>query len=261
MPVIKFEGLNAKYSKLKGRAEELAKELSSIEIEMNECLTEEREKNLLLLFGRELPKEIINLIFEFDPTKREAFNRCMNQFSKGCYDRRVKAKQYVASRFDRCGHEDLDNEEERMAAWVDNLYKRQYSTGEEVHMDGRYIKPTMPTHVLPVVANSEELNRGQWAVGEGRRREEFKIAPGDDRWTINVYMYTYRANQRDWRGKMSVGRQERRVEKGLPIYADKARYNMYICSRYCTYKNIKFVSKILKNIKKWGEFNPELCDY
>jgi hypothetical protein len=230
------------------------------------------------LFGRELPDSIINLIFEFDNTKREAFDRCMNQFSKGCYDRRVPAKHYVKSKYNywsrgqyRGGRTtsvpeyDENFDEERMARWVDNLYKGSWGDRAEVHMDGRYIKPTNVSSALPVVANFRELirRRALWPVNFDtfEFNPEFKIAPGDDRWTRDVYAYTYRANQRDWRGTIGQGWRARRVAKGLPIYADKARYNMYTCSRYCTYKYIKLVSKILKNIKKWEKFNPKLCDY
>ena len=38
------------------------------------------------LFGRELPKDIINLIYEFDSTYRDVFKRCINQYAKGCYN-------------------------------------------------------------------------------------------------------------------------------------------------------------------------------
>ena len=97
------------------------------------------------LFGRHLPSNIINLIFEYDNTKREAFNRCLNQFRKGCYDARCGTKRF------------LKEEKDRMVKWVDNLYCPTFTTrwGEDVHMDGRYIKTVHYMEPMPVLYDSE----------------------------------------------------------------------------------------------------------
>tara|TARA_B110000438_G_scaffold299931_1_gene351120 strand:+ start:2365 stop:3114 length:750 start_codon:yes stop_codon:yes gene_type:complete len=216
------------------------------------------------LFGRPLPNSIIVLIFEFDNTKREALNRCLNQFSKGCYDARCPARKYI-SRY----HKQAGLKQERMADWVDRHYSGHWwesSSGCEIVMDGRYIKSVYPNSALPVISKYLQNTLFHSA---GRRKDywercgEFKIAPGDDRWIYDTYTCTYYSDTRDWRstgtGVHAIDEYTRikRTELGLPIYTDKARYQMAVCKG----NRVPLVSNIHKNIKKWEQKNPELCNY
>jgi len=215
------------------------------------------------LFGRPLPNSIIVLIFEFDNTKREALNRCLNQFSKGCYDARCPARRYI-SRY----HKQAGLKQERMADWVDRHYTGvSYRWHCEIVMDGRYIKSTYPNTTLPVlssrVRNTLGFDGHSFREDYWQRCGEFKIAPGDDRWINDTYTCTYYSGTRDWRIKGSgvhaigEGTRRKRIELGLPIYTDKARYQMAVCNG----EPVPLVSNIHKNIKKWEKKNPELCNY
>jgi len=219
-----------------------------------------------IFIGRKLPDCIIDLIFEFDDTYRPLFNKCLNQFSKGCYDRRRPAHHYINSKY---GGRDVlcpdggSVRDEQMAVWFDNLYLGDYGDIARVHMDGRYIKPLMYYRALPVVGNWEHMYG--LSVSNEVAGVEFKMSPGDYRWVREVYMYTYYSGHRNWHNsctplqhfRFPLGTRQIRKAKGLPIYTDKARFKMYVNNG----KKINIVSKILKNIKKWETYNPELCNY
>ena len=162
------------------------------------------EKIDIHLFGRPLPNSIINLIFEFDHTKREALNRCLNQFGKGCYDARCPAHRYISryrQQFYGMPIEHFDDwvgvKQERMADWVDSQYCEPGKYGRwngEIFIDGRYIKSVYPNNGLPVCSG------GKYGYSRGNDdNAEFKLAPGDDRWCYDTYICTYYSDTRDWR--------------------------------------------------------------
>jgi hypothetical protein len=233
------------------------------------------------LFGRPLPNSIINLIFEFDHTKREALNRCLNQYSKGCYDARCPAHRYISryrQQFYGMPVERFSDwvgvKQERMAEWVDKQYCDPGQFGRwngEVFIDGPYMKSVYPNSDLPV------SDDGKYGATRNSRRSdeyfrqhgEFKLSPGDDRWCYDTYMCTYYSDTRDWRieerhwggtGVHTIGRgtREKRIELGLPIYTDKPRYQISVCKPR---RRSNLVSNIRKNIKKWEKKNPQLCNY
>ena len=204
------------------------------------------------LFGRHLPSNIINLIFEFDNTKHEAFNRCLNQFRKGCYDARCSAKRF------------LKEEKDRMVNWVDNLYSPTFGTrwAEDVHMDGRYIKTVMYMYPIPVLCDSEyeTISRRYFREREEEGRvvhDEFKISPGDEHYVNQIYSYEYQRKSRNWNNSQYHWRLSARIRKGLHNYEDKAIFRMKVC----TDKKVQLVPNIIKNIKKWEKKNPQLCNY
>jgi len=230
----------------------------------------------ILMIPTLLPDSLWDIIknFQLDYKKKhkQKLTKVLNQFTKGCYDRRRPPKMYKKG-YKKGYHPEYL--EYLMSSWVDSLYSEPWGwLSQKVHIDGRYIKPVNYFEHLPVRPGLDMLtyfDMGRINHQEGR---EDKITRGEDSWKREVYSFTYYSNARDWRtrdprgscsdtSKVSIhyipdGTRRFRLERGLPLYEDKARYTMKLDSGRCRPPIVKL---ILKNIKKWEKYNPKLCDY
>jgi hypothetical protein len=223
---------------------------------------------------------------DYQQKHKRKLTKVLNQFAKGCYDRRrptrIYEKGYNVLHTDlKYGHHCMSdnpvNLEYLMSSWVDGLYSEPWGwLSPMVHMEGRYIKPVNNYEYLAVRPDLDMLT--YFDIGRINHQEgiEDKISRGEDSWKHDVYSITYHSNARDWRNRdphwgvklkegahfIPDGIREWRLEQGLPLYEDKAMYTMKLDSRRFPYANVPpIVKMILKNIKKWEKYNPQLCDY
>ena len=233
------------------------------------------------LFGRPLPKDIINLIFSFDGTYRDVFKKCMNEYAKGSYQAPkfgyknraesyqmkldnygknfIKNKKTYFNRHNYPTNKYHDNYEEKTAVWVDSKYTCWRGNGQLYYNED---------------TNKMELVSLQHTYWSGKAiRVDLQVP----------YSITYENKNRDWTrmrhyenanfppfyANRFVGE---RVRMNLPIYKDKAifTYNTLpqsinpeiLSSNVKSYiRKQKWVKPFLKNIKKFKKYHPNLCDF
>lgn len=189
------------------------------------------------LFGYLLPNNIVNLIFEFDPTYTNyGYKKCLFQLSKGV-GRNYYFKCPAPNPWWSPPHwidEKMISLESRMtqlAYWVDSQYVKLGSKLHSKHWEHVY------------------FDKGQILYIDNNRPINKKLRVNSDS-LYQPYSWEYCSCQRDWSLRAVKNVMRYRIRDGLPLYTDKARYSVMWCAK----KNINIVSQIIKNIKEWDDW-------
>ena len=179
------------------------------------------------LFGYLLPNNIVNLIFEFDPTYTNyGYKKCLFQLSRG-----VGRKYYFKCPINPPHWIDkktisLESRMIHLACWVDSQYVKLGNSWEYVYFDKGQIL---------YIDNDRPINKKLMLNSDG---------------LYQPYSWEYCSCQRDWSLRAVKNIMRYRIRDGLPLYTDKARYSVM----WCVKKNINIVSQIIKNIKEWDDW-------